>query len=172
MTPSDVVGRRVKAARRRQELTVAELAQRCIDAGAFELTEQALYNLEGGRRDKQGRRRRAVTVDELLILAYVLSVAPVHLLVPIDDNDQPYPVVPKSQVRVGRVRQWVRGNWPMAGADERTYYSVEVPARELPHPPLKGQAATNQEVLEYEAAMTRGEVKLGDLRVEPSDEGA
>jgi hypothetical protein len=59
----------------------AELAARCAELGAGHLTENVIENIESGRRDKQGRRRRDVTVDELLTLAVALNVAPVHLLV-------------------------------------------------------------------------------------------
>jgi hypothetical protein len=131
-TPSDVVAERVKAARKGR-FTVAQLAKRCAELGATGLTEQALYNIETGRPDKQGRRRRAVTVDELLALAYALSVAPVHLLIPIDDELQPFHHIPKTAVRAGRARAWVRGDDPLS-TDRRVYFS-QVPEHEWTPPP-------------------------------------
>lgn len=58
-------------------------------------------NLETGRR-------RFVTVQELLALAYVLDVAPVNLLVPIDGTD-PVEPVPGVTVSAAAARAWIRG---------------------------------------------------------------
>lgn len=121
-TPSDVVAKRVREIRRKHGLTVAQLAQRCAELGMPELTSQAIYNLEAGRKDRQGRRRRAVTVDELLALAAVLDVAPVWLLVPADDDDkEPYQVTPTRAELADVVRNWVRGDRPLPGTDWRRY---------------------------------------------------
>jgi transcriptional regulator with XRE-family HTH domain len=125
VTASDMVARRVREVRRRRGLTVAQLAQRCAELGYPDLTDQALYNLEAGRADKRGRRRRAVTVDELLVLALTLDVAPVHLLVPLED-DRPYQTTPTRAEQSGPVRDWVRGVEPLDGTDARAYWS-EVP---------------------------------------------
>lgn len=105
--------------------------------GGERLTVNALENIEYGRPDKDGRRRREITVDELLIFAYVLDVAPVHLLVPITEMDYPY--VPKERMDherswivgtlTGWVREWIRGNRPMPATDARLYFS-EVPEAE------------------------------------------
>jgi hypothetical protein len=103
-------------------------AGRCAELGMPELTEQALYNLEAGRRDGQGRRRRAVSVDELLILSHALNCAPTHLLVPLDD-DEIYQITPVVAERAWVARNWVRGHYPLTGTDQRHYFS-EVPARE------------------------------------------
>jgi transcriptional regulator with XRE-family HTH domain len=128
LTPSDVVAGRVREVRRKRGLTVSQLAQGCAELGVPQLTEQALYNLEAGRADKQGRRRRAVTVDELLVLAHALHCAPVHLLVPLED-DQDYPVTPAVAELAWVARNWVRGEYPVTGTDQRLYFS-EVPERE------------------------------------------
>jgi transcriptional regulator with XRE-family HTH domain len=129
VTTSDMVARRVREVRRRRGLSVAQLAQRCADVGVPELTAQALYNLEAGRADKRGRRRRAVTVDELLVLALALDVAPVHLLVPLDDDEVAYPVTPTRGEPAGEIRDWVRGAAALDGTDQRSFFS-EVPEHE------------------------------------------
>jgi transcriptional regulator with XRE-family HTH domain len=129
MTASDMTARRVREVRRRRDLSVAQLAQRCAEVGMSELTDQALYNLEAGRADKRGRRRRAITVDELLALALALDVAPVHLLIPPDDDDAPYPVTATRTEPAGAVRDWVRGADVLDGIDQRRFFS-EVPEHE------------------------------------------
>lgn len=130
-TVSDAVGDRVQQVRKKRGLTVKQLAERCAELGAPELTVQALYNLEGGRRDDGGRRRRDVTVDELLKLAYVLSVAPVHLLVPPVDGDEvvPYRFIEGVTTTPGFARAWIRGQTPIGRVAARDYFS-EVPDSE------------------------------------------
>ncbi len=78
---SDVVGANVRELRRRRRLTAAEFADVCAQAGHPELTEQTIYNIESGRR-VQGRRRRTVSVEELLAFAEVLQVEISTLLWP------------------------------------------------------------------------------------------
>ena len=72
---SERVADRVRAIRRAKGLTAQALADR-----APGLTAQAVSNIETGRRDKDGRRRRAVTVDELMELADALGVTAWQLL--------------------------------------------------------------------------------------------
>jgi transcriptional regulator with XRE-family HTH domain len=76
---SDAVAERIREIRRRRGLSVAELAQAAADAGHRELTRDAIYAIESGRR-VQGRRRRTVSVDELDAFARVLGVPPTELL--------------------------------------------------------------------------------------------
>jgi hypothetical protein len=46
------------------------------------LTASVIANIESGRRDKQGRRRRHVTVEELVAFAAALQTSPLVLLGP------------------------------------------------------------------------------------------
>lgn len=80
MSASDQVGVRVRDLRRRNGLSVEQLAERCGAAG-IPLSTTALYLIEGGGRGKStGRERRRVTVDELLVLAKALDVPAFRLL--------------------------------------------------------------------------------------------
>lgn len=108
-------------------MTVAQLAARCAEAGMPRLTAQALYKLES-QRDRTDRPPRPVSVDELLILAYVLDIAPVHLIAGLDD-DAPLPVSPDWTVSASGARLWIRGLAPMADGD-RKRYEANVPASE------------------------------------------
>jgi hypothetical protein len=85
-------------------------------------------NLENGRRS-------GVSVQEWLALAYVLSVQPVHLLVPIDaTEDTPYQLVPKGRPSNALpVRAWIRGQTIIGAVDPRRYFS-EVPEVEWQEP--------------------------------------
>ena len=128
--PSDVVAARVRQVRNKRDMTVANLAARCAELGAPQLTVQALYKLEG-QRESATRRPRPVTVDELLALAAALNCPPVCLLVPPDDSDAPYAVTAAvTEYRFG-VRAWIRGTGPLLDDDDpRDFYS-ELPRGEF-----------------------------------------
>lgn len=81
-TPSDVVGSRVRGLRRERGQSVAELAAAAAKAGHPELTRDAIYAIESGRR-LAGRRRRTVSVDELLAFAETFDVPIGALLWPV-----------------------------------------------------------------------------------------
>ena len=80
---SDVVAEQVKRYRERRGMSRADLAHRCRTLGMPTLTEPSLGNIETGRPGKDGKRRRAITVDEVMVLADALSVPPMLLLVPL-----------------------------------------------------------------------------------------
>lgn len=129
-TPSDVVGQRIKELRKKRGWSLADLARVCAEkAGADQLTENVIENIEHGRRGKDRRRRRMVTVDELLIFADALDVAPVHLLVPIEDDE--YQVTPKLVEGTGAVREWIRGRYFLDGWTDPRIFVSEVPEREF-----------------------------------------
>ena len=129
---SDVVAARVREVRGKRHLTVAELAARCAELGAPELTAQALYKLEQRRPGKL--RPRPVTVDELLTLAMALNVAPVHLLVPVDDPDAAYPVIGGVTARRFGVRAWIRGIGVIDPDADPREFGAEVPRGEFYSP--------------------------------------
>lgn len=78
-------------------------------------------------------RRSTVNVEELLALAYVLDVAPVHLLVPPESG--PYNPVSIVESNTANVRAWIRGTRELAGQDPRRFFA-EVPLDEY-EPPLR-----------------------------------
>lgn len=79
-TLSDAVAARVRGARHARRWQASDLAERCAELGHPELTTAVIQNIENGRRDKDGRRRRYITVDELHALADALGCSPVELL--------------------------------------------------------------------------------------------
>src|SRR5260221_2561759 len=112
--------------RDKRRWSAQRLAQEMTGAG-IPWDRSIVANLETGRRPY-------VTVEELLGLAYVLQVAPVHLLIPL--GDEFYLVTPAQVVLSGRAREWVRGTHPLPSADRRLW-AGEQPAEEWePPPPL------------------------------------
>jgi transcriptional regulator with XRE-family HTH domain len=118
--PVETVARRVREVRRRRGLSAAQLAERLQQVG-LDWDRNIVANLENGRR-------ASLSVDELLALALVLDVAPVHLLVPLED-EQPYQVTPTRVEPAGVVRDLIRGADALAGMDGRAFFS-EVPEHE------------------------------------------
>lgn len=111
---------------------MADLAARCAERDHPEFTENVLENIESGRRDSKGKRRRTITIDELIALAYCLDIAPVHLIAGLDD-DALFPITPDLAVPAIEVRNWIRG-WPhsrdgLPGTDGKRYRDY-VPDRE------------------------------------------
>jgi transcriptional regulator with XRE-family HTH domain len=127
-TPSDIVSDRVRQVRRKRGMTMADLAERCTNLGMPHLSVSAISNIETGRRDKKtGRRRRDVTVDELLVLAAALNVSPVNLLVPPDAGLTVYPFSPIRMDAAREVRDWMRGFTVLPGGDVRLHLAESPP---------------------------------------------
>jgi transcriptional regulator with XRE-family HTH domain len=142
-TVSDVAAAQVRRWRKQRGLQVADLAARCKELGSGQLTENVIENIESGRR-AGGKRRRDITVDELLNLAVALNVAPVHLLVPVDDQTAAYPIVGGVLARRLGVRAWIRGVGPIdPDADPREFHSA-VPRGEFYWPASETQGAVQQ----------------------------
>ena len=120
LRPHRVIAARVRELRDKRRLTAAQLAERMTEAGV-KWDRSVVANLESGRR-------ASVSVEELLALAYVLEVAPVHLIVPVD-ADGWFAVTPDLSTTNEYARAWIRGSVALPGIDERQFFS-EVPADE------------------------------------------
>ncbi|MFJ8628116.1 helix-turn-helix domain-containing protein [Kitasatospora sp. NPDC093550] len=127
LSVSDAAALRLKQARNRRGWTVKDLAARCAEAGAEKLTAAALANIETGRRDDNGVRRRELSVDEVVLLAAVLDVAPIHLL-GLPDNAEPgtqLQLTPQLALSDGSlILAWFCGQQALPGSDARQFYSA------------------------------------------------
>ncbi|AWT42811.1 MULTISPECIES: helix-turn-helix transcriptional regulator [Streptomyces] len=121
VTPVEAVAQRVRDARNRKGLTAQELADR-LKAAGVPWDRGTVTKLETGRRQN-------VSIVEWLALARVLDVAPVHLLVPLE-NGGSYMATPAEAAKTDRVRYWVRGLVPLGRTNVRMF-RTEVPAAEL-----------------------------------------
>ena len=126
LTPHKVIAARMRQLRTGRGWSAQRLSEEMSKVGV-PWDRSIVANLESGRR-------RTVSVEEMLALAYVLSVAPVHLVVPPvgQDDKTPYAVVPNSgeipNPPPDTVRGWIRGHAPWT-ADPRRYFT-EVPDSE------------------------------------------
>lgn len=112
---SDVVGAKVLDLRKSQGLTRAQLAKRCADLGSVGITAANLSNIETGRPDKDGTRRRHITIDELLVLAKALHVPPLLLMFPLDETAaEP---LPGAYMHPWNAAKWFTAEGPFFTAD-------------------------------------------------------
>ena len=100
---SDLAGIRVRQARQRRNWTAKDLADRCAAAGAPQITPTVITNLETRRR-----KTREISVDEVLVLAHVLDVAPLQLIVPQDEGEE-LEVVPGLSLGGLAAADWIAG---------------------------------------------------------------
>ncbi|WP_187451767.1 helix-turn-helix domain-containing protein [Streptomyces parvus] len=117
-----VVRARVKELRGRNGWSGAELGEH-LSAVGVAWNRSIVANFEAGRRP-------SVSAVELLALAQVLNVAPIHLLVPPDaEGDRLYEVTPALAAPVADVRAWIRGYYPLK-ADNLSQFHREAPRAE------------------------------------------
>ncbi|MFJ2865000.1 helix-turn-helix domain-containing protein [Kitasatospora sp. NPDC087314] len=127
LSVSDAAAVRLKEARTRRGWTTKQLADACAAVGAVKLTSAALSNIETGRRDADGVRRRELSIDELVVLAVVLDIAPIHLL-GLPDNAEPgtrLRLTPELAVSDGQlILDWLCGRQALPQSDSRQFYSA------------------------------------------------
>lgn len=111
---SDLVGRRIRELRTGRGWSVRRLVDECKAVGV-KITSNVIENIEGQQRPKgqPGRRRREISVDELISLAYVLDVSPLVLLLP--EQPSEYPVTPTRSVSMAEVYLWMIGKLERPG---------------------------------------------------------
>lgn len=115
--PSEVAAQQIARLRQLRRWNRDELAARCRDHGAPEsMTAAAIANIETGRRDSTGRRRRALTVDELPVFAAALEVPALTLLYPVGVI-QALELLPRHHVETWRAVKWFTGEAPLPGLD-------------------------------------------------------
>jgi len=109
-TPHTVVAEQVRAFRRGRGWSAERLAEE-MSAVGVPWSRVVVTKLETGRRP-------GVSVEELLALAFVLDVAPMHLLVPGGDQGEPCVYLPDGrEANREVVREWIAGRRPIHGQD-------------------------------------------------------
>jgi len=71
---SDYVADKIRTARKLRDWTTSDLASRCG------LTDNIIENIEAGRRDRDGHRRRGITLDELYAIAEAFGAEPLDFM--------------------------------------------------------------------------------------------
>ncbi|MFI1182633.1 hypothetical protein ACH4UT_24185 [Streptomyces sp. NPDC020799] len=172
-TVSDVIAEQVRRHRTRLNLTREQLAAECARLGATELTYAAIVSIETGRRDKTGkRRRREVSVDELLVLGLALAVPPLLLALPLG-TEETVPTVPAAEARDPyTVWKWFTGEETptLAGPVDGRHYADPRPIGENgPRWPAAWGAAAYPASLYPEFERRRQAVHRAYLRAEAEE---
>lgn len=122
----DRLRRRLTEVRKRRGLSQADLSGRLSDVGVT-VHPTAVAKIERGTR--------AVTIDEVLALAYVLGVSPTNLLLPTGDAD-PVEVTPRVSELAIWVRDWIAGEGPLpsqaGGSESERRHATDDYFREAP----------------------------------------
>lgn len=116
------MAQQIRAFRKRRNLTLAQLATECERLGAPQLSLSALANIERGQTSESKRRRRDVSVDELMVLAKALDVAPLLLLFPVGAEDA-IEYLPGQVVSPWDAAKWFSGE-AYDSADVDTYWAI------------------------------------------------
>lgn len=124
LKPRQVFGRRVREARKRRGLRQQDVADRLRDLG-HPIDRSTIAKIE------RGQSRADASISDVLAFAAALGVAPVHLIVPTDDEGK-VAVTPKRELDVAEARRWIRGYMPADDADVRAYL-LEMPESEARH---------------------------------------
>ena len=121
----DVVATQVRKYRLRREWSIRQLAEECAKLGAPQLTSASLGNIERGQDQDAKRKRRDVTVEELMVLARALGVAPLLLMVPLEGGRPQVEMVPGEPWLVWDAAKWITGEAYPEGEVE-TFFAVPV----------------------------------------------
>jgi transcriptional regulator with XRE-family HTH domain len=104
ISASDLAGRRIREARQRRGWTARDLAERCAEAGAPQVSATVITNLETRRR-----ATREITVEEVFTLARVLDVPPLQLIIPLDASET-LEVLPGLHMNAPEAVHWIGGD--------------------------------------------------------------
>lgn len=124
LRPGQVFARRVREARKGRGWTQAELAERVRERTGYPISRVTITKIERG----EGRAENT-PLQEILVLAAALDVAPVHLLAPLE-NEAAVKLGDKLTVPATYARAWVRGLIPLPGGDLR-WFMLQMPDAEL-----------------------------------------
>lgn len=98
------IGQRIQAERKRREITAQGLADATERLG-YTVTRNTIASLENGRKE-------LLSLQELVVLARALEIAPVALMYPIDTNDMVrVPADPPVEVPAFRAARWFSGEY-------------------------------------------------------------
>jgi hypothetical protein len=107
LTVEDVFADRLRTLRKERGLDIFQLAAKCAEAGAANLTFASIQNHERPGPGTRARPRRHVAVKDWLTLANVLGVPPVALLLPLDTPGATVQLAPGVESPVEKALAWL-----------------------------------------------------------------
>jgi transcriptional regulator with XRE-family HTH domain len=119
LLPGQIVARRIKEARKRRGWTQQQLADR------LGVQRPTITKIEQG-----GDRAKNFSVFDLLAFASALGVAPVHLLVPLEDEAEVRIADNRDPLPAPIARQWIRGFHLLDDSDFQAWFD-QLPRSEV-----------------------------------------
>jgi len=116
-SPSEVFRARLREVRRLKGWTQQQLADALAAAGV-KLDASGITRMERGTR--------GVTLDDVIAIAAALGVSPLHMFVPLD-NDEALNVAPGLTADTVNVRAWIRGQRPLRDTDDDRLFYAQTP---------------------------------------------
>lgn len=114
LTLGQIFGRRVQQERERQRLTQKEVVERLAALGR-PMDRSNLGRIERGETTGQ--------LDNLIALALALHVAPIHLLLPQEDEER-VELASKQSLPAGEARSWIAGRRLLPDSDPWAYFAA------------------------------------------------
>ena len=116
-SPSEVFRARLREVRRLKGWTQQQLADALASAGV-KLDASGITRMERGTR--------GVTLDDVIAIAAALGVSPLHMLVPLE-NDEALNIAPGLTADTADVRAWIRGQRPLRDTDDDRLFYAQTP---------------------------------------------
>ena len=135
--PTAVIVRQMRELRAARGWSAQRLANE-VSAAGLSWDRSIVANLESGRR-------RTLSVEEWLVVSRVLGIAPLHLLVPVNDADMQ--VTPQDHITAHQARQWIRGGDPLDPVDDEHREQIQAWVRHRPPDEAtpEGRAASSEQ---------------------------
>ena len=119
-TPSEVFRARLREVRRLKGWTQQQLADELASIGV---------RLDASGITRMERGSRGVTLDDVIAIAAALGVSPLHMFIPLD-NDDMVNAAPGISADVLDVRAWIRGQRPLRDSDDDRLFYAQTPDRD------------------------------------------
>jgi 8-oxo-dGTP pyrophosphatase MutT (NUDIX family)/transcriptional regulator with XRE-family HTH domain len=119
--PSEVFRVRLREVRRLKGWTQQQLADALVAAGV-KLDASAVTRLERGTR--------GLSLDDVIAIAAVLGVSPLHMVVPLNGATS-LDVTPEIAAEPAAVRAWMRGQLPLRDTDDERLFYTQTPENDF-----------------------------------------
>ena len=135
LTIGEVFAKRLRDVREQKQLTQEQLSELLAGLGVS-IHRATVAKIENG-----GTRAENISVRDLLAFAAALNVAPVHLIVPFEDEvlvdgerkSVRLAITPRVSAFTSQARGWIRGNNKLRREDDEQSFYTHIPRVEFEH---------------------------------------
>jgi transcriptional regulator with XRE-family HTH domain len=110
LLPSEAFAEQMREARLERRWSLADMAERLEERLGVSMHRSTVDKLE------RGRKARSVSLDDALVIAAALDVAPIHLIVRRDKGKMRLHAAGRRQTfAASEIRHWIKGEVPLLG---------------------------------------------------------